>query len=274
MDDVKSPSWRMRSYGRITGGQLERLLASFSLIWEERESFTWIRGNSDEWVHSFEKIVGIPNWAPLYELDLVRLVALLAVRSGLGEKIAGAAKEGIEALVDLAETMPEDFSPSPDALPASMAMLGNLEAISVYSRSINDMVKAAKRGDFDSLMQAISVDAYVLCFPFFLAGIRVDQLSGQEDAIEEVFRALRGPHERRYDFVKLRWAEYLLRDQGAFDACSREDIYVLLVENLKLYDPAGTKKDPKSAIFAMFRKWQKEAGIQNPRFGFSGKRKA
>ena len=53
-----------------------------------------------------------------------------------------------------------------------------------------------------------------------------------------------------------------------------EDIYVLLVEHLKLYDPTGTRKDPKAALFAMFKKWQKQAGIQNPRFGFSGKKKA
>lgn len=258
-------------YGRITGNELERLLRVFNEIWKDRGAFAAPRDDLDGWWDSVGNIVDIPNWAPLYELELVRLIAVLVTQSGFSKEFVAAAAGGVGPLIDLSEQLSEGPAPSRDALPAAMAMLGNLEAISVYSRGINDMVKAAKEGDLEALVQAASIDSYVLCFPFFLAGMRVDQLSGQSDFTNVVMRSLAGPHQRRYEYVTLRWAEYLLRDQGAFEACSREEIYVLLVEHLKMYDPSGTKKDPKAALFAMFKKWQKQAGIQNPRFGFSGK---
>ena len=271
---VKEDVWRETSYGRITGSDLERLLAVFEDIWKDRDSFVSLRDDQDSWWDSVNKLAEIPNWAPLYELDLPRLIAVLVAQSGISNEFLAAAKGGVGTLIDFSEQVPKGPPPNREVLPAAMAMLGNLEAISVYSRTINDMVKAAKEGDVEALGQALSVDAYLMCRPFFLAGLRVDQLSGQGDFTSYVMRWVSGPNRRRYEYASLRWAEYLLRDQGAFEACSREDIYVLLVHHLKLYDVAGTQDDAKSALFAMFKKWQKQAGIQNPRFGFSGKKKA
>ena len=271
-------NWREHQYGRITGGALESWLQLFERMWKEREEFSSIRDDPDQWANSFEKLVGIPNWVVLYEQDLLRLACTLIAHSGLEDGFVQAARAGGDALLQFVETLaeipPPDEKTLADTLPAAMAMLGNLEAIAVYSRSVNDMVKAAKAGDYAALGEAVSIDAYVLCFPFFLAGIRIDQLSNQTEFAKDVFRAVCGPHRRRYEYSTLRWAEYLLRDQGAFEACSREELYILLAHHLKLYDAAGTQEDAKSALFAMFRKWQKQAGIQNPRFGFSGKKKA
>jgi len=268
-------SWRSKHYGRITGGELERWIRQFDAIWRERQEFLGIKEDSGQWLDSFEKIAAIPNWIALYDMDLLRLGSEMIAHSGVAEGFLEAAKNGRHALLefveDLREITPVDAA---RALPAAMAMLGNLEAIALYSRSINDMVVAARAGDADAMWQAVSVDAYVLSSPFFLAGIRIDQLAGDDGFTALAWRHVSGPNRRRYENVKLRWTEYLLRDQGAFEACSREEIYALVVEHLRLYDAAGQQRDPKSALFAMFRKWQKQAGIQNPRFGFSVKKKA
>lgn len=271
---VAKIEWRNQRYGRISGGDLERWLLVFDGVWKEREDFAAIRGDPDAWVYSLEKISVIPNWFALYDLEILQLVSELLARTELTEEFVAAAKSGSEALLTLVESLPDRLTPNVNALPAAMAMLGNLEAIALYSRSINDMVTSAKKGDLSALRQAVSIDSYVLCFPFFLAGLRVDQLSGESWFTEDVMRAIAGPHRRRYDRVRLRWAEYLLRDQGAFEACTRNEIYTLLVEHLQLYDPSGIQQDAKAALFSMFKKWQKQAGIQNPRFGFSVKKKA
>lgn len=272
--ESKNLAWRDRKYGRVSGGDLSRLLAAFDEIWEERESFVSLKDNPEEWGESLGTLVALPNWATFYEIDFLKLVATLMVQTGHAEAFTAAAKDGVEGLLDFVESLPDFPPPSKEVLPACMAMIGNLEAISLYSRSMNDMIKAARGGDIEALGQAISVDAYIISFPIFLAGMRLDQFTGDARFTKEVMRAISGPHKKRYEYIKLRWAEFLLRDQGAFEVCTREDIYSLIVEHLKLYDPIGDKKDPKAGLFALFRKWQKQAGIQKPRFGFSGRKKA
>lgn len=264
--------WRQLRYGRITGADLERLIGVFDDLWCDRESFADIKHDPEQWGRSLGKLAALPNWITLYEITLLKLVATLVVQTGAGDQFVAAAKGGVEELMRFVQDLPET-PPSQNALPAALAMIGNLEAIALYSRSINDMFQAAREGDPGALCEALSVDAYVICHPFFLAGMRLDQFMSDSSFTKDVVRALSGPHKRRYDYVRLRWAEYLLRDQGAFEVCSREEIYSLLVEHLKLYDLAGEQRDPKAALFSMFNKWQKQAGIQNPRFGFSGKRK-
>ena len=134
------------------------------------------------------------------------------------------------------------------------------------------MVAQAKEGDVEALFAALSVDSLVSTMPFFQAAMRLGQLSGDPGFAEGVFASVKGPHKKRYEYPELRWAEYLLRDQGAFEGCSREEIYELVVEHLMLYDAAGRKEDAKAGLFKLFRTWQKQAGIQNPRFGFSAHR--
>lgn len=266
--------WRTYKYGRITGADLEQLIGVFEELWSERESYASVKDDPEQWGRSLGQLAALPNWITLYEISLVQLIATLVQQTGVGEQFVAAAQDGVQGLMQFVEQLPEKPPSMETALPAALAMIGNLEAISLYSRTINDMVRAAKDGEIGALIEAVSVDAYVLSFPFFLAGMRLDQFSGDSSFTREIMRAISGPHKRRYAYVKLRWAEYLLRDQGAFEACSREEIYLLLVHHLKLYDAAGEQDDAKSALFAMFKKWQKQAGIQNPRFGFSVKKKA
>lgn len=265
--------WRMHRFGRITGGELERLLAVFEEVWKEREEFSSLRESPGNWAVSFDRLASVPNWVTYYEVSLSQLVGELISRTGVAEQFIAAANGGVDSLLTFVDTLPDLPPPSEESLPVAMAMIGNLEAISLYSRTINDMVAAAKEGDVLALSQAISVDAYVVCFRFFLAGMRLGQFMGDAEFASGVMRAISGPHKRRHEYAKLRWAEYLLRDQGGFEVCSREEIYSLIVEHLRLYDPVGDKKDPKAGLFSLFRKWQKQAGIQNPGFGFSGKKK-
>lgn len=267
--------WRTKCYGRISGEQIEQCLLVFREIWSESRVWARALGDNDEWGRALEKFVAVPNWVNFYQDSLVELIGKILAVSGQSERFLAAARgdDPLASILEMTRVEPDAEPAHPACLPLAFAMLGNLNAIARYSRSINDMVNACREsGDIQSLLDALSVDSHVISMPFFLAGLRLGQLNGDRSFAEVTFKAVCGPHPHRLEYAELRWVEYLLRDQGSFETCSREEIYELCVVHLGVYDPSGSKKDPKAALFARFRAWQKEAGIQNPRFGFSAKR--
>lgn len=267
--------WRTKRYGRIEGGQIEKCLEIFRAVWSEYGAWSQALQNDDEWLGAFEKIAVVPNWVNFYQDSFIQLLAKTAFVAGFSEQLIAAARceNPISKILDLTDETPESAPEHPASLPMAFAMLGNLTAIARYSRSINDMIVACReKRDIQSLFDALSIDSYIVSMPFFLTNLRIGQLARNKEFAEAVFGAIAGPHAHRLEYAELRWVEYLLRDQGAFEACNREEIYDLCVEHLAVYDPSGEKKDAKAALFSRFRAWQREAGIQNPRFGFSAKR--
>lgn len=268
-------SWREKSYGRLTGGEIDTLLSTFRECWSGRTDLLGPLGD-EQWPRALEKLMGVPNWTPFYQDSLIDLIGKMVVVSGMRDAIEKAVLQDrpVQGLLEAVDNLPDVPPDHPAAMPLAFAMLGNLEAIARYSRSINDMIRACReQGDIEALFDALSVDSLISTMPFFQAALRLGQLSGDATIADQLLATLRGPHRKRLIYPELRWAEYLLRDQGAFHTCSREDVYELIVVHLGLYDPSGTQKDPKAALFTLFRAWQKEAGIQKPRFGFSAKGK-
>ena len=257
-------NWRDKKFGRLTGGELEAFIQIFDEIWQEREDWKAASDDPEHWVKSVAELMKVPNWTIFYQDSLQVLIAKIAVVAGFSEQLVEAANSEDPAAEFLKsfKNIPEEAPDHPAALPLAFAMIGNLDAIARYSRSINDMIEQCKStNDVSPLFDALSIDSAISTMPFFQAALRLGQLSEDPSSAEEIFRRIKGPHKKRLDLPKLRWAEYLLRDQGAFETCTREDIYELCVEHLKVYDPSGTKRDAKAALFSRFRTWQKEAGI-------------
>jgi hypothetical protein len=260
---VGAGNWRDQLYGRLTGAQLERCLACFSDCWSIRNGEIAPKDEVGWWAAT-EKLMKISNWTPLYQDTLVELIAKITVVAGFGDQLiqAAASNQPIDALLDALQDFPDQVPEHPAAMPLAFAMIGNLDAIARYSRSINDMLRACREnGDIEALFDALSVDSYISTMPFFQAALRLSQLSGDADVAEEIFNKIKGPHKKRLVYPELRWAEYLLRDQGAFEACTQNEIHQLIVDHLKLYDDDSVLKDSKKSLFMLFRKWRKEAGI-------------
>ena len=267
--------WERRRFGRISGSEVKLCIEAFREIWSVRSQWQQVCSGHQKWRDSLEKLMAVPGWTAFYQDSLLVLLAKIAVVAGLGPKLSEAAnsERPVSLLLEAVNSLPDEVPDHPAALPLAFAMIGNLDAIACYSRSINDMVAQAAGGDVDALFSALSVDSTISTMPFFQAALRLGQLSGDSSFADCVFASVKGPHKKRYEYVELRWAEYLLRDQGAFEACSKDEIYELVVEHLMLYDKTGTKEDAKAGLFKLFRTWQKQAGIQNPRFGFSASRR-
>lgn len=254
--------WHAKRYGRITGEQVLRCLELFEDAWRQRHETFGVSDSPEGWLKTVERLAAIPDWSSLYQHSFVELIAMMAVVSGLQDQLIEAASspDPARAFLDVFESVLDDAPDHPAMLAPAMAMIGNLEAIARYSRSINDMIKACReQGDIDALRQALSVDSRLSVLPFVQAALRVGQLSGDDEALDYIVGGIRGPHKKRLMYPRLRWAEYLLRDQGAFEACTQEEIHELIVVHLGLYGDDGEHKDSKKALFAMFRKWRNAA---------------
>ena len=212
--------WRTQAYGKITGGQLEDTLATFSLHWSERSTY----GSSDDpevALAQIIKLASIPNWVNLYQHSLLEMLAMMFAVAGIGDAIQHAAEspDPYTAVAQIIDAIPDRAPDHPAALPLAMVFTANLEAVARYSRSVNDMLAAFReKADFDALGQALSIDSALITLPFCQAMLRYGQLAGDSSAAEELIGFVAGPHKKRLLYPKLRWAEYLLRDRGAFDA--------------------------------------------------------
>lgn len=255
---AEDQSWRSRLYGKITGGQLERVLADFSEIWEDRtRHFSEEPDNLEE---RLKNLAAIPNWVELYRRPLLEIFAMIAVVTNTVPDLehVAASEDKIEALAKMVKAIPDEVPDHPLGMPLAWVLLANLDAVARYSRTVNDMLAAAARGNGQAFFDALSVDSQLVSLPGCLAALRLGQLHRNHFFAEAVFASIRGPHKRRSIYAKLRWAEYLLRDQGAFEACTQDELYELLVIRLELYGEAE-HKDPKRSLFELFRKWKKAA---------------
>ncbi len=258
---MRNPAkWRQKPYGKITGGQLERILADFSEMWEDR--IQHFSREPEDLEERLQKLAAIPNWVELYRHPLLEILGMIAVVTNTTAALRQVAvsEDKIEALAKVVEAIPDDIPDHPLAMPLAWVLLANLEAVARYSRTVNEMLTAAAEGDERALFDALSVDSHLVSLPGCLAALRVGQLYHDHSFTDAVFKAIKGPHKRRLVYPKLRWAEYLLRDQGAFEACSEDELFDLIVVRLKLYGSGVEHKDAKKALFALFRKWRKEAG--------------
>ena len=265
------PFWRTKPYGKITGGQLEGVLGAFSQHWDGRALYSQTH-DPEETFRRIAKLAAIPNWINFYHHSLLEMLAMFVSITGTSDAIKRAAESAdpYEAVADVVASIPDDVPAHPAALPLAMAFTANLEAVARYSRTINDMLAALReRGDIEALGQALTIDSAIITLPICQAMLKYGQLTGDPSFAEELLGATKGPHKKRLVYPKLRWAEYLLRDRGAFDACSQDEILELIVVHLKLYGDDREHKDAKKSLFMLFRKWWKEAGIQNPKFGWS-----
>lgn len=247
------------------------MLASFSECWTERTQYALADDPEVTW-RRISKLASVPNWVTLYNCPLLELFEKFVVVTGTSEAIqrAAASADPYATIAEAIGATPDEGPDHPAALPLAMACVANLEAVAHYSRTINNMLSAFReRADFDALGQALSIDSVVITLPICQGMLRYGQLTADSSFAQELLGALTGPHKKRLVYPKLRWAEYLLRDVGAFDACTQDEIYELVVVHLKLYGDDDEHKDAKKSLFALFRKWWKEAGIQNPKFSWS-----
>lgn len=261
---IQNPGgWRERRYGRILGRDIESYLGSlrtFACHGEEIRGALSSASSKEFWRALAER----PNWANYYLVPFEHLLAKFAIIAQVEQVLLATAAEefpadhvgALQSHLDSAE--PNDAR---EIVPLIFALIANLEAIGLFSLSMTDLMNRVREtGCETSLLRAASIDSGVLSLPpaqFYFKALQFCGMSG------ELARALkcvaRGPHKRRAPYQELRCLEYMLREQGAFEACTQVEIHSLLVDHLGVYGNDDEHENSQKALFALFRKWRKEA---------------
>jgi hypothetical protein len=261
-----SVNWRSRRYGKILGSDLEAILQGIRNSWHDGQEIRALLA-SDRASKFWGEIAKSPHWGQFYQLTFAQVVALMGQITGTIDLIVDAANSEYpsDLLVGELSSRLDASEPGDDprTLPLVLTLIANLDSIARYSLGVNDLLRRASRnGCVESLARAASMDTGVLALPQAQLLMKSLQMSGSTKELASFLQAVaHGPHKTRLVYPELRWAEYLLRDQGAFDNCTQDEIHELIVVHLKLYDDDSKLKDSKKALFMLFRKWRKESGI-------------
>lgn len=256
--------WRAKRYGRILGRDIEKLLNSlreFSQLADELRTLVTSDKAEKFWVGLAKR----PQWGDYYLRPFSALIARFVLIADAGKVVREMASaefpsDHISALEHhLDQVEPKD---SAELIPMLFALVGNLEAIGAFSCSMSDLLdRVIKKACVESLARAASIDTAVLALPAAQFYMKALQLTGERVELAAFLGEVgQGPHKRRAPYNELRLIEYLLREQGAFKACSQREIFDLVVNGLKVYGSEEDHADAQKALFALFRKWRLEAG--------------
>lgn len=259
-----------RSYGKISGDSLRLILAGYREAWSERNSLLeQIAGKSLDYVSKrFSEV----SWWPLYELSFSEFAVFQADIMGLNEVLRAAANSESPSDAFLSLISEFDFEETPprgrevEGIAVAIVMMKNLESVAHYALSMHDLIAqvSASNHGMAALRRAASIDIAVFALPRVQALLSAMQIAGSAErkSLLSVQRsAALGPH-KNIKHRELRWLEYILRDRGAFDVCSQDEIHDLLVNGLRLY-PDEDAASSKESLFKLFGKWRAN---QSPKF--------
>lgn len=139
---------------------------------------------------------------------------------------------------------------------ALAANLYNYLAVMVYGKSLCQLVKDAREGDDQALVQAVQVDRTVLNLPYFQQRLARAQLEGDTKFLDPLAYRLKNPLLRsKLKHPKLRIAFAILQDEGLLDRYTHEELLSLCQET-GLY--AGDDVDTFRKTLATYRREQRK----------------
>lgn len=205
------------------------------------------------------------QWGWAYEFSMVEMLMMLF--SGVDEiQIlidAGKADDPHASLLDFVRRYEPDFSSGkPKAskllynLSLLMATLKTLRALKLYAKSMNRLFHMGMQGDDESYILAARIDPSCLSSPSLAKRVCIAQMGGDSRFIKRIHKAaVDGPQKSLRVYEKLRFTTVLLEESGAFKTTGKDDLYKVLVEELRLYE--ANKGDPQKGLFRNIDLWRK-----------------
>lgn len=253
-----------KDLGRLSSSQLARLLALQDGVHEIARLIADV-ANGPRLRALIAKEQVLFQWSWVYELSYAEM--LVEALSVIGEadmiSLANASKDPQEYLIADAET----YDPSLHRPKASQLLQGvafmmaayhALRAIELYSKPLNRLIAEGRAGNDESFLKAVRVDPSCLSSPSLAKRVSVASMRGERKFLRRIHKAAQeGPNKGLQTYRKLRTATTFLDEAGAFDKASRQRIYEVVVEELRLYE--GIKGDPFKSLFRNMKLWRKDA---------------
>jgi hypothetical protein len=224
---------------------------------------------TQRWLPKYLRRTGLPiYWAWGHELSVAETMALLCQLTGSAEAVlrtmTGSADYG--ELLDVLDRLENDQSMPVRAkrrqvvvvIALLLALSYSCKAIGYHSLSIRELVTRGLDGDDLALRQAVAVDPSVLTMPSVVSYMGELQLCDERRRLAAIYRAaMKGPNKQLQPNWQPRYMERVLAEGRLFESFSREEIFTLVTERLKLYDTRGG--DPFKGLFTLFSRWRGSA---------------
>jgi hypothetical protein len=233
-----------KDYEKLTEDQFRRFVRKLPEFRIEYAGFEeMVRSASPE---KLREIIGDGLWwAPLYELSLIELLALMFYVLGEIDHLKTVVQQPDpqEILIkEMEEDREIEWNGGPGGvfnksmlITLAMALQRNVLSIMVYQRSIAALVKEAGEGNDDSLLDAVRLDRSAVSCPTIAARISQAELLSDKRFFLRLRSALKGPQKKHWEsYQDLRYSLAMLREMG-FDKLSDVQLEHLLVDVLKVY---------------------------------------
>lgn len=259
---------KQKSLGKLSDTQLQRFVALTRSIDVWKNFYSALEDKP-----RFQRIIRSGRiqfqWAPLYELQMAELIALLiftldddgSLRRGLEE-----AEDKQEFVIALGEELVADDDESPirvrsrkiiTALALLQVLLKSIESIQYYSQTMGELVAKVAAGSDEALVRAVTIDPTVLNCPPVAHRFALAVISRDKKLLRRISKAFMGPHKGKMPNRTLRYIERVLEESGAFEAAPRSHIFEVVANKLGLYEQL--RGDPKKGLETLFARWRADA---------------
>lgn len=202
------------------------------------------------------------SWGRLYEWDQVKLLAAFLVITGSTNDVVAAAQsedpngELLSKIED--EWEPEGLTEHEQALACAvtLAVIGNFNALRIFSLTITEMVSQAADGSDDALFKAVTVDRSVVQAEPIARSICRAQLSGDESFMQKLAKAITRtvPRRPRKKFDDLRYILAVLDETVGLKNLTHAEIAKIVIDDLPLYSDSTDAEDPIAGIRKIVQK--------------------
>ena len=234
-----------KEYGKLTAEQFKQLIQQLPELRKEGESLEdVVKSASKERIN--ELLEKDFYWAEVYELTFVEHLAFLMMALDKVEflKEASNAADPTQHFMDHFD-IDGDFEhwsggwngifKKQDLIGLVFALQKTILSIMIYQKTMQTLVEEVRRGNDDSLFDAVRLDRSIVACPTFAARIAKAEFTSDKHFFIRLRNAFKGPTQKHWQsYQDLRFALFTLRDLG-FDSLTDDQLVDLLVMQLKVY---------------------------------------
>ena len=242
-----------KEYGKLSLEQFKQLVSELPEIRNQMNELPELLNATSK-----DKIKEILDqglyWAIGYELSFQDLLALLICALGCHQELHNAAQsdDPTQAAFGMFQNVEYEtwkgglggMFEIGDVIALFTALRRNVLSIMLFHRTLNAMVDEVRKGDDDSLFNAVRIDRSIITCPTFALRISKAEIKNDKKFFIRLRSSLKGPSKKHGEAYKdLRYAFFVLRESG-FNQMSDAQLEELLVHQLKLYpDTLGARKN-------------------------------
>lgn len=242
-----------KEYSKLSLEQFKQLISELPEIRNQMNELPELLNSTSK-----DKIKEILNqglyWAIGYELSFQDLLALLICALGCHQELHNAAQsdDPTQAAFGMFQNVEYEtwkgglggMFEIGDVIALFTALRRNVLSIMLFHRTLNAMVDEVRKGDDDSLFNAVRIDRSIITCPTFALRISKAEIKNDKKFFIRLRSSLKGPSKKHWEAYKdLRYAFFVLRESG-FNQMSDAQLEELLVHQLKLYpDTPGARKN-------------------------------